>query len=133
LGIPEISLAPFRNIMCSTPFISAGGWDSTNIWGVLESGQYDAFSMGRRFVSNPDLLERIRNGLPLAKYDRSRFYLVPWGEREKGYTDYPSFAMASKHEKDGKFHDGATNGGDYIVSSDVPTANDGDGGPKTLR
>lgn len=41
---------------------------------------------GRYFISNPDLVYRIREGLPLARWDRSTFYV---NESEKGYTDYP--------------------------------------------
>jgi N-ethylmaleimide reductase len=37
------------------------------------------------FIANPDLVERIRQGLPLNAYDRSTFY----GGGEHGYTDYP--------------------------------------------
>ena len=74
--------------MGSTTFISAGGWDDTNVWGLLESGIYDAIAIGRYFISNPDLVERMRKGETLTEYDRSRFYLVPLAEREKGYLDY---------------------------------------------
>jgi 2,4-dienoyl-CoA reductase-like NADH-dependent reductase (Old Yellow Enzyme family) len=41
--------------------------------------------MGRYFISNPDLVERLRMGYPLNKYDRTTFY----GGNEVGYTDYP--------------------------------------------
>ncbi|KAL4947342.1 FMN-linked oxidoreductase [Aspergillus filifer] len=41
---------------------------------------------GRHFISNPDLVFRLKEGLPLAKYDRETFY-VP-GE-VRGYADYP--------------------------------------------
>ena len=80
--------------MGSTPLISAGGWDDTNVWGVLESGKYDAFAIGRYFISNPDLVERLRRGVSLATYDRSRFYWVPWAERARGYVDYEFSTVA---------------------------------------
>lgn len=41
---------------------------------------------GRYFISNPDLVYRVKEGLPLARWDRSTFYVK---ESEKGYTDYP--------------------------------------------
>lgn len=41
---------------------------------------------GRYFISNPDLVYRVREGLPLARWDRSTFYIR---ESKKGYTDYP--------------------------------------------
>ena len=59
-------------------------------WGVLEQGTYDGLLFGRYFISNPDLPERLRNGYPLAKYDRSRFY-GPFEEPAIGYTDYPRY------------------------------------------
>lgn len=41
---------------------------------------------GRHFISNPDLVFRIKNGIELNPYDRSTFYLPG---TTKGYTDYP--------------------------------------------
>ncbi|KAM0255595.1 hypothetical protein ACHAQJ_005599 [Trichoderma viride] len=91
-GLPEVDLSLFRNIWGGTPFFSAGGFDQTNSWGVVESGKYDALLYGRYFISNPDLVERLRNGLPLAKYDRSRFY-GPFEDPIIGYTDYPAYEV----------------------------------------
>ena len=82
-----ISLKPFQEIMGSTPFVVSGGYNDTNVWGVLEAGGGDAISIGRYFTSNPDLVDRIRTGKELRKYDRNRFY---WSDepRERGYTDF---------------------------------------------
>lgn len=88
-GLPHVDLSLFRKIWGDTPFFSAGGFDDTNSWGVVESGKYDALVYGRYFISNPDLVERLRNGWPLAKYDRSRFY-GPFEDPIIGYTDYPT-------------------------------------------
>ncbi|GAD99350.1 12-oxophytodienoate reductase, putative [Paecilomyces variotii No. 5] len=88
-GLENIDLQPFRKIMGSTPFFSAGGFDDTNSWGVLESGKYDALLYGRYFISNPDLPERLKNGYTLRPYDRSTFY-GPFDEPEVGYVDYPT-------------------------------------------
>jgi hypothetical protein len=46
--------------------------------------------MGRYFLSNPDLVERLRLGKPLTKYDRATFY-GPLSDRRIGYTDYPTW------------------------------------------
>ncbi|KAJ9314469.1 hypothetical protein DTO271D3_5207 [Paecilomyces variotii] len=88
-GLENVDLQPFREIMGSTPFFSAGGFNDTNIWGVLESGKYDALVFGRYFISNPDLPERLKNGFPLNQYDRSTFY-GPFEKPEVGYVDYPT-------------------------------------------
>jgi NADPH2 dehydrogenase len=44
-----------------------------------------AVSFGRLFISNPDLVFRVKNGIAPAKYDRATFY----EGGEKGYIDYP--------------------------------------------
>jgi N-ethylmaleimide reductase len=46
----------------------------------------DLICFGRPFISNPDLVTRLRSGSPLAAPDPATFYA---GEA-KGYTDYPS-------------------------------------------
>ncbi|MFN3622661.1 MAG: alkene reductase [Hyphomicrobium sp.] len=46
----------------------------------------DLVCFGRPFISNPDLVERLRNGAPLTPADPATFYA---GE-ERGYTDYPA-------------------------------------------
>ncbi|RSL55641.1 hypothetical protein CEP53_007040 [Fusarium sp. AF-6] len=89
-GLPTVDLSLFRSIFGDTPFFSAGGFDNGNSWGVLESGKYDGLLYGRYFTSNPDLVERLRNGWPLAPYDRSRFY-GPFEDSTIGYTDYPVY------------------------------------------
>jgi len=93
-GLSSIDLAPFRDIFGDTPFFSAGGFDDTNSWGVLESGKYDALLYGRYFISNPDLPKRLKERLPLAPYDRSRFY-GPFENNAIGYTDYPAWEQSS--------------------------------------
>ncbi|RSL58752.1 hypothetical protein CEP54_007659 [Fusarium duplospermum] len=89
-GLPTVDLSLFRSIFGDTPFFSAGGFDDGNSWGVLESGKYDGLLYGRYFISNPDLVERLRNGWPLAPYDRSSFY-GPFEDSTIGYTDYPAY------------------------------------------
>ena len=51
---------------------------------MIEKGDADAVAFGRHFISNPDLPERIRLGLPLDPYDRATFYTF----EAIGYTDY---------------------------------------------
>lgn len=53
---------------------------------ILSNGHAQAVSFGRYFISNPDLVERLRDGAELARVDREHIYT---GEA-KGYTDYPS-------------------------------------------
>ena len=57
---------------------------------VLDAGRADAVSFGRAFIANPDLVERMQAGAPLAKPDFSLLYV---GEG-RGYTDYPAWNPA---------------------------------------
>ncbi len=56
---------------------------------VLAEGRADAVSFGYAYIANPDLVERFRKGLPLAKGDRTTFY-TGHGDDRRGYTDYPA-------------------------------------------
>ncbi|KAK8932361.1 hypothetical protein H634G_04828 [Metarhizium anisopliae BRIP 53293] len=89
-GLSRVDLSVFRGIWGDTPFFSAGGFDDGNSWGLLEAGRYDGLLYGRYFISNPDLVARLREGLPLAPYDRSTFY-GPFADPVVGYTDYPAY------------------------------------------
>ena len=51
----------------------------------LASGLADAISFGRAYISNPDLVERLRVGAELTP-DNFKTWYTPDGE---GYTDYP--------------------------------------------
>lgn len=53
---------------------------------LLDGGRAQAVSFGRYFISNPDLVERLRQGAELAGVDREHIYT---GEA-RGYTDYPA-------------------------------------------
>ncbi|NBX52839.1 MAG: alkene reductase [Proteobacteria bacterium] len=67
--------------------ISAGGYNAKNAPETIANDKADAIAFGRYFISNPDLVDRLKNGVELAKYDRTTFY----GGAEKGYTDYPFY------------------------------------------
>ena len=74
--------------------ISAGGFEPQTAEAAVAAGIVDAVAFGRHFVSNPDLVYRIQNKLPLAPYDRKTFYTFD----AAGYTDYPAYvgALAAK-------------------------------------
>jgi 2,4-dienoyl-CoA reductase-like NADH-dependent reductase (Old Yellow Enzyme family) len=52
---------------------------------LIKSGAADLVSFGKLYISNPDLIERIRRNAPLTPPNFSTFY-APGPE---GYTDYP--------------------------------------------
>ncbi|KAG8977233.1 hypothetical protein FRC05_002233 [Tulasnella sp. 425] len=77
-------------------FLTAGGWSPENAAKfVREKG--GAVVFGRAFIGNPDLVDRIKRGLPLNDHERATFYAPQGPTGRKGYTDYP-FARASKDE-----------------------------------
>lgn len=51
----------------------------------------DLISFGRAFLSNPDLVERLRNRLPLAPVDESTYYQGG----DNGYLTYPAYQYAA--------------------------------------
>ena len=57
---------------------------------LLEAGLLDLVGFGQPFISNPDLVERLRHGWPLATPERKTYY----GGGAEGYTDYPAYAPA---------------------------------------
>ncbi len=63
---------------------------------TVKEGVYDAIGFGRLFISNPDLVERIRRNQPLNLYDVGTFYVR---DQIKGYTDYPAFDKATDFPK----------------------------------
>ena len=63
-----------------------GGYDVARAEADLASGLADLVAFGRPFIANPDLVERVREGRPLAEADGSTFF-TPGA---KGYTDYPA-------------------------------------------
>jgi NADPH2 dehydrogenase/N-ethylmaleimide reductase len=64
------------------------GFEAETAERALEQGQGQAISFARHFVANPDLVRRLREGLPLAKFNRKTLY-TPGAA---GYTDYPALA-----------------------------------------
>ncbi|HLO94434.1 MAG TPA: alkene reductase [Burkholderiaceae bacterium] len=55
---------------------------------AVAEGQADLVAFGRDFISNPDLVRRLRLNAALAQLDRSTLY----GGGAQGYTDYPALA-----------------------------------------
>ncbi|EGZ08556.1 hypothetical protein PHYSODRAFT_254018 [Phytophthora sojae] len=56
---------------------------------VVEDGTTDLVAFARDFISNPDLVERIRRVAELSPVDWQTVYVPLDAPYEKGYTDYP--------------------------------------------
>jgi len=65
--------------------ILSGGYDRDRAEVDLASGAADLIGYGRPFISNPDLVERLRSNAPLTAPDQATFY----SPGSAGYTDYP--------------------------------------------
>ncbi|XP_057415705.1 12-oxophytodienoate reductase 3-like [Lotus japonicus] len=67
-------------------FMSSGGYTRELGMEAVEQGDADLVAYGRLFISNPDLVLRLKLNAPLNKYDRMTFYT---SDPVIGYTDYP--------------------------------------------
>lgn len=72
------------------PWMVNNGYDRQMALDAVASGAADVVAFGRPFISNPDLVTRLRRGAPLNALDRDTLY----GGGAKGYTDYPTLAAA---------------------------------------
>ena len=80
-GVGPRELRPFWD----GKIVSAGGFTLETGNAALAEGWADAIAFGVPFLSNPDLIERFRQGAPLNAPDEATFY----ASGPKGYTDYP--------------------------------------------
>lgn len=76
----------FKNII-----MIAGGFTVDTAEEILRAQYVDLVAFGKLYISNPDLVERVKNDSPLADWEEETFY----HGGDQGYIDYP--AMASNH------------------------------------
>ncbi len=67
-------------------FILSGGYDRARAEADLDANKGELVAFGRPFLSNPDLVARLEQGVALAPPDFATFYTPG----EAGYTDYPT-------------------------------------------
>ncbi len=67
------------------------GYDRELAIDAVESGRADLVAFGKPFIANPDLVQRLKNNLPLAGLDQATLY----GGGSKGYVDYPALEAAA--------------------------------------
>jgi N-ethylmaleimide reductase len=67
-------------------YIANNGYDLALAERRRSAGQLDLVAFGRMFISNPDLVQRLETGAPLAEIDPATVY----GGGKHGYTDYPA-------------------------------------------
>jgi N-ethylmaleimide reductase len=88
LGDP-MTLADFRKVFHG-PLIGNCGYTQETAEKAIAEGHADLIAFGRPFISNPDLVQRFRNGWPLAEPAEMSDWYMPTGA--KGYTDFPTYA-----------------------------------------
>lgn len=88
MSLPALDTLDLLRANFSGPIVANNNLKPDSAAALLDARQADAVSFGRAFIANPDLVERIAAGAPLAKPDYSRLYT---GE-DQGYTDYPTLA-----------------------------------------
>ena len=69
-------------------FIAVGGMEAESAEKILQAKEADLIAFGRPFISNPDLVARMKAGAAVKAPDMATFYTPG----EKGYTDYPAMA-----------------------------------------
>lgn len=69
------------------PWMINNGYSRADALEAVASGRADLVAFGRPFISNPDLVRRLRDDLPLAEARVETFY----GGGAEGYIDYPAF------------------------------------------
>ncbi|MYN29496.1 alkene reductase [Duganella levis] len=75
--------------------IIAGGFNQASAEAALKAGKADLIGFGQPFIANPDLVERMANGWPLAEVQRATMYGL---HGARGYTDYPRYSVEACRE-----------------------------------
>ena len=92
MGAPEVPKSvkdKIREAFGGT-FIISGGYDKESAETDLQNGLGHLVAFGRPFISNPDLVTRMKENAELVQPDQDTFYTPG----EKGYTDYPTLQEA---------------------------------------
>jgi N-ethylmaleimide reductase len=86
MGAPEVSPALKTRIRAGFrgKYILSGGYDAARAKADLEAQRGDLIAFGRPFISNPDLVHKLKEGQALTPPDFDTFYTPG----EKGYLDY---------------------------------------------
>jgi 2,4-dienoyl-CoA reductase-like NADH-dependent reductase (Old Yellow Enzyme family) len=78
-------LAPAIRKVFKGPLVLNSDYTAETAQAALDSGVADAIAFGRPFISNPDLVTRLRDGVELAKDNMATWY----SQGPEGYVDYP--------------------------------------------
>jgi N-ethylmaleimide reductase len=92
LGAPAVpaEVVPLVRKKFTNTLILSGGYTTVAQIDAALAGNADLVAIGRPFISNPDLVERLEKGLPLAESDQATYYAPGPNGFADGYTDYPT-------------------------------------------
>lgn len=98
-GTPIASLAGDNILLHARQYFKGtlmanGDFDLARANRIIGAGLADLVAFGRPYISNPDLVERLRDGLPLSPPNGATIYRGRRGPAD-GYTDYPRATKAS--------------------------------------
>ena len=84
-GVKPFDYAALRAIY-GGPWLVNNGYSRQMAIDAVSSGAADAVAFGKPFISNPDLVRRLRDDAPLSPLVQATLY----GGGAAGYTDYPA-------------------------------------------
>jgi N-ethylmaleimide reductase len=86
MGAPVVPIAFKQALRKAWPrtFFIGGSFDQASGQQAVNDGLVDLIGLGRAFLANPDLVQRMQKGQALAAADMGTFF-TPGA---KGYTDY---------------------------------------------
>ena len=84
-------VSPAIRPVFNRPLILNQDYDGARAQAALDSGIADGVAFGRPFIANPDLVERLRTGAPLAPDVMATWY----SRGPEGYIDYPTLQKAA--------------------------------------
>lgn len=87
--VPPVS--PDVRQVFTGPLVLNGDYSRADALEKVATGQADAIAFGRPFIANPDLVERLRTGAPLAESEIATWY----APGPRGYVDYPRYDEAA--------------------------------------
>jgi len=82
----------------TSPIIYCGGFTLELGNETLKEGFADAIAFGRPFINNPDLVNRLKNNIPLSQELKMDLFYT---DDEEGYTDYPVAELEMRHVNGG--------------------------------
>jgi N-ethylmaleimide reductase len=88
LGAKETAMLKLARDVWGGALMLAGGFSAEAADRWIREGRMDLAVFGRKFLANPDLPVRLRNGASLNEPRKETFY----GGGPQGYTDYPAAA-----------------------------------------